>query len=81
MFEYKFIRPMTDDEEHIIETAIYNINRKPHKSFTVYCDTSNILCTAFIVELIKRVKDNCRGINGCMIYKDRIVFGKEKAKK
>lgn len=81
MFEYRLIRPMTEEEDHLIETAIYNINRKPNKAFTVYCDTSNPLCTAFIVELVKKVKDNCRGITGCMIYNDRIVFGKEKAKK
>lgn len=81
MFEYKFIRPMTEEENYLIETAIYNINRKPNEKFTIYCDTSNPLSTAFIIEVIKKVKGNCRGINGCMIYSDRIVFGKERAKK
>lgn len=81
MFEYKKIRAMTNEENHLIETAIFNINDKPNKIFTVYCDTSNPLCTAFIAELVKRVKENCRGINGCIIYSDRVVFGKEKQKK
>lgn len=81
MFEYKFIRSMTEKEEHLIETTIYNINMKPYERFTVYCDTSHPLCTAFIIELVKRVKDNCRGINGCIIHEDRIVFGKEISKK
>ena len=82
MFEYrKTLRCMTEKEENLIETAIYNINSKPRDIFTVYCDTSNPACMPFIVTLIKRVKESCRGITGCMIYADRVVFGEGNNKK
>ena len=80
MFEYRFIRNMTPKEESLIETAIFNINMKPHEAFTVYCDTLDPRCLPFIVTLIKRVKEGCRDISGCTILKDKIVFGKDSKK-
>lgn len=82
MFEYReTLRRMTEHEENLIATAIYNINSKPHDVFTVNCNTGNPACVPFIATLIKRVKENCRGITGCIIYKDKVVFGEDKAKK
>lgn len=81
MFEYKkSLRKMTNEEDSLILTAICNINNKPNEIFTVYCDTSNAACVPFIATLIRRVRDNCRGITGCMIYSDRVVFGENKKK-
>ncbi|MGL5676864.1 MAG: hypothetical protein ACRDDX_10655 [Cellulosilyticaceae bacterium] len=82
MFEFnKSLRKMTDEEEDLILTAIYNINSKPHDAFTVYCDTSNPACVPFIATLVKRVQQSCRGITGCIIYSDKVVFGEDKIKK
>lgn len=83
MFEYREdIREMSQYEEDLILTAIYNLNFKPNDKFTVYCDTTNALCIPFVATLIKRVKAECRGIGGCIIYHDKIIFGqKNKPKK
>lgn len=79
MFEYnKTIRSMTQDEENLILTVIHSLNFKPNDEFTVYCDTTNPLCIPLIATLIKRVKAKCRGISGCILYEDRIVFGGRK---
>lgn len=77
----QYLGPLTEDENKAIDTIICNINKYPNMEIEVQLDTLNPILTGFIIELIKRVKASCRKINGCNLYKDKIIFNEKRQKK